>query len=497
MGLPGGVSQNINLRFKITFDQANQRLVFTDVTDYDSFTAIESILGIVKVVSPIETVYQNEGWQTVSFDSPDVTSGILSFAIENIDCESNFDTGLWQFFYKVQATYTTGGTDVFSVSPTYKYTFTPPTPDITPTFSKITSILTLTDSTVYDVVYDDYNDYSVPTGTPSPNTVTTTRTIQAESNVDRLLTIVPPYKAGSLTTKTGTTSSLTIGPNCYTGSYQLRVNTNPIYKLATWGSLTWIEVQFNLFATDNTVLEDTLNCFDYYATQITAINEKYLSLVGSNPREAEAYKQIRDNIGFYHNLFQIYEQIDEDTDWICTALEDILRKSGYLPVSHSTLPVEILPLATATTTTTDPNKWLNGVDTPADSLGSNDDFYLDTNTSKVYKKATGTWVYQMTIQGSGNNAKDNVTVTSDYTSTDDDDLILVDSSYNTVDIQLAQSTAYSENKILKIKAKKLTNRIRILAYNGETIETTSRIYQIGSEGDTIELQLVGTNWEVI
>lgn len=486
-----------DLRFKITFDQVNGKLTFLDFTDYDSDSTIESIKGIVRVVSPREAIYQNEGWQGISFSSPDIETGSLSFDIENVDCETNFDLGDWDFSYKVQAILINGKSSLFSVDATYNYNFTLPTPTITPEFSKITSILTLTDETEYAVTYTDYNDEGVTGGVPTPNRSAVTRTVQAESNVNRLLTIVPPYKAGSLTTKTGTTSSLTIGPNCYTGTYELRINTKPIYKLSTWGTGTWIEVQTDLYATGNTTLENALNCFDYYASQITAINEKYLSLVGSNPREAEAYKQIRDNIGFYHNLFQIYEQIGEDTDWICTALEDILRKSGYLPVLRGNLPVEIPAIASDSSTPVEIPQWLSGVDDPADQLGENGYFYLNTTNSKVYKKATGTWVYQMTIQGSGNNAKDNVTVTSNYSSTDDDDLILVDSSYNTVDIQLAQSTAYSENKILKIKAKKLTNRIRILAYNGETIETTSRIYQIGSEGDTIELQLVGTNWEVI
>jgi hypothetical protein len=175
-----------------------------------------------------------------------------------------------------------------------------------------------------------------------------------------------------------------------------------------------------------------------------------------------------------------------------------LGKSGYLPIAKSNLPIEIEAIASSSSTSVEIPQWLSGIDPiPAASLGGNGDFYLDTTTSKVYKKASGTWVYQMTIQGSGGNAKDNVTVTSDYTSTDDDDLILVDSTYNTVDIQLAQSSEYTENKIIKVKAKRLTYRIRILAYNGETIETISRIYQIGSEGDTVELQLVGTNWEVI
>jgi hypothetical protein len=74
---------------------------------------------------------------------------------------------------------------------------------------------------------------------------------------------------------------------------------------------------------------------------------------------------------------------------------------------------------------------------------------------------------------------------------------MVNSSYRTVDIQLGAASTMSDDKEFSIKAKTLVNRIRILAGVDETIEDVGvKNYTIGTEGDTIDIRLVGTNWEI-
>jgi hypothetical protein len=37
------------------------------------------------------------------------------------------------------------------------------------------------------------------------------------------------------------------------------------------------------------------------------------------------------------------------------------------------------------------NRWYAGVNAPSDSVGSNDDFYINVSTGDIYQKASGTW----------------------------------------------------------------------------------------------------------
>lgn len=56
-------------------------------------------------------------------------------------------------------------------------------------------------------------------------------------------------------------------------------------------------------------------------------------------------------------------------------------------------------------------EWLDGSGAPASTLGTDGQFYLDTDTGKLYKKETGAWVLKLTLSGGG----DGVTSYNDLT----------------------------------------------------------------------------------
>lgn len=55
-----------------------------------------------------------------------------------------------------------------------------------------------------------------------------------------------------------------------------------------------------------------------------------------------------------------------------------------------------------------PTIWYSGDGMPSGTLGKNSDFYLNNLNGDVYKKVSGVWVYQMTIQGVGSIATSQV-----------------------------------------------------------------------------------------
>jgi len=284
------------------------------------------------------------------------------------------------------------------------------------------------------------------------------------------------------------------GPNCWTGNYDLYLQSTLYYKIEDWGATNWVQAIFNVYYESDVELGDSLSEFEKYASCITSINEKYESYLSSNPRRAEEYETVVNQISFYWGLYNIYKNDGRDVTYVTNKLLELLRKYEFCDAQSTSGSVEILPLGGGTAIV-DTNAWGSGTEIPESTYGSDDDFFLVTTSSRVYKKIDGSWTHIMTISGSGS-LRDSVVVTSDYTITNADEFVVVDATSSDIVLTLDDITNFDEEKEIKIKARDKTYDIRVDAADSETIETRS-YYSMMSEGDTIDIRPVGTNWEIV
>lgn len=495
-----------DIKFRVEFDQSAGVIKFADISDYEGNGVDPAdVVGIVKITSPSGVEYINSGYDAGVFTNPDVSDdndlyNDTGLAVTMVD---NFEFGIWYFNYKVYL----GSGSVLHVSRWFDYQIAPPTPTTTSVFDRDTSVLTFTDTSTYKVAFT-HSSYAISTPAPSPNpsplttaTINTiqTRVIKYPKTISRTILIRPvlvePPVDAVIDDVSSTGTTVTYGPNCYTGDYRLYLQTYAYYDIQDWGSDTWVKAIFKVYTQTTKTLSSETSEFELYASCITAINEQYESYLSSNPRKAQEYEIIVNKISFYWGLYNIYKNVGRTTSYVTNKLIDLLRKFSGCNVTQPTQSVEIFPIIGSDVTTTTTNGWDSGTEIPAASYGENDDFFLVTTSSRVYKKIAGTWTHIMTISGSGQ-LRDSVVITTDYSITNSDEFIVVDAKTANITLTLDNIENFDDEKIISIKARTKTYNISIEAASGETIETRSS-YSIPSEGDTIDIRPVGTNWEIV
>ena len=123
----------INPIFRINFDVYNNTLTLTDLAQYSSFGS--GVKGIFTCVDPDGVIfYQNSGFATNNFSSPDINSGtstwskVLSSGNFPLDTSTNFvKLGGYMFYYKVSLD---GGSGYTEVSRSFNMDYVRPYPQI-------------------------------------------------------------------------------------------------------------------------------------------------------------------------------------------------------------------------------------------------------------------------------------------------------------------------------------------------------------------------------
>jgi hypothetical protein len=488
--------------FRVNYDQSDGVIKFSDLTDYAVLgVEIEDVSGMVKIVSPTGVNYINPGWETDDFTAPDV-SGSTSLVNDTdftFSVVNNFAFGSWYFYYKVK-----NGTNA-PIEVLRKFDYRVPVPAVSavPVFNRTLSTLTLTDASDYKInfTYSDLNSSSSGGGGGAPSTsaggqpVVTIpiRKSIVPATITRNMVIRPPLSTG-LDDSTSTAPTVVFGPNCWTGSYDLYIQSTVTYYIEKWGSRNWVQATFSVYYEDELSIDDSVSEFERYSACITAINEKYEGFLSSNPKKAQEYEVIVNKISFYYGLYNIYKNKGVPTSYVTNKLLELLRKFSLCDIDITSGSVEIIPIGGGTQTV-ETNEWLQGDEEPASTLGGNDDFYLNTSTSWVYQKKNGVWGHILTIGGAGA-LRDSVLVTTDYSITNADDFVLVEAGVANIILVLDEISSFDDEKIITIKAKKKDYNIRIEAATGNTVETRA-YYDIQSEGDTIKIRPYGTNWEIV
>ena len=116
-----------------------------------------------------------------------------------------------------------------------------------------------------------------------------------------------------------------------------------------------------------------------------------------------------------------------------------------------------------------PTIWHSGDGVPSATLGKNSDFYLNNLNGDVYKKVSGVWVYQMTIQGVHNMGTSQVfTSTSGqsvYTITGGYTIGSVDVYFNGIKLIKTEYTATNGTSVIISVSAQLNDIVEIIKYD--------------------------------
>uniref|UniRef100_A0A6M3MG07 Uncharacterized protein n=1 Tax=viral metagenome TaxID=1070528 RepID=A0A6M3MG07_9ZZZZ len=374
-------------KFKIDFylDNSPKDLKFTDLIAalYVNYgVTVADVRGIIKIVGPSGTIYQNSGYLTDDFSSPDINGNTSTWSKSSIalpvDSDGYVLKGTYTFYYKFSKD--AGVSLECTISKSIDYQYTSPTVVIGVTSSCEYSTLTAKDNTVYAITHE--------TVAISPIN---------DLDTDRDVKVQYPITSGQ-STLTGHTQSYTAGPNMWGGTYGISVETDLVYNLEAWSVYTWFSVNDTISGeTTHTIECDDCSCQVYLC--VVNLTEKKVTNV-SNKREHDRYSELIDEILQNWMLYQMSERCGYDSGLYCDNIRDIALANGCVCDTDANASKEIIPWAQATSSgSATVNQWYSGAGVPGAGLGVNNDFYLNETTSDVYKKEAGAWVLKLNIKG--------------------------------------------------------------------------------------------------
>jgi len=377
-------------RFKIDFylNTTTKKIKFTDIIagDYNTLYSLTlaDIKGLVKITGPNGIIYQNAGWATDNFDTPDIDgSGTPDWVEDDIalplDADSEVQLGEYLFEYKLSID---GGTNLYYLTQkTYDYQFENPVIEINTTHSCKYSTLSILDATTYEV--DDIE----------PSTKTRTTTVEY------------PITSGE-SDVTSSVQKVTVGPNIYSGSYNLSISSILYFELEQWDTPYWFNVYTTVVGEEaHEVICD--NCASEVVNCVKNLKNKYdEAILSGNSVKIKEYTDLLFKITVNWMLYEMYESNGYDSSEFINNIKELSITSGCSCTSGDDSSTEIIPWASASaSTSTAGSIWYYGDGVPGAGLGVNTDYYLDQGlsyTSKkgnIYTKTAGAWVLILNING--------------------------------------------------------------------------------------------------
>jgi hypothetical protein len=371
--------------FKVSDTYTAYPLTIYDKTDFNGvevgFTAA-NFLGTVKGYMPDGSVFM-----TVA--TPDITGATVSKGMAlAMDADGiNFIPGRYKFEYITTLT-TTQGVINHTVTKYADYQYVRPAFSIGMSADVNSSTLTSADITQYDSRSVSY---------------VASQTLKWPSDLN-------PTVADVL----GATSSLTIGPNIYSGSYTSIFTTTSQYSFGGGFIVEDVKTFSDSTIVDSNSLVCKVRCLldDYRkqikdiiaaggdATQLTIATNYILASL----RVYEAFIACDDRAGaikIKDDLLEFIETCDCDCD-DCDSPDE-------------TGPVEILPISSITQVVNgDSAEILFGTGVPSGVLGDDLDTYINVTNGDMYKKISGAWVMQLTLTGATGAAGTNGVGATEY-----------------------------------------------------------------------------------
>ncbi len=461
------------LRFRIVFDELQQRLLFEDLSQglYDShgYSDVKGLLWINHSVQGL--IYINDGYNVNSFVAPDTSE---DDRVKSIPLAVIYK-GQYVINYKVQH-----GDKISLSSKSYAFNLLSPSLNLDKSVNYDISVLNIEDISNYQVS----SELQVGGGK-----------VILPAMIKRALTVQPPLGVPmAIYYNEDAPQKVVIGPPIYTHRYQIELASTLVYQLEKWDNNYWVEWKFVSKHYDYVDVEFESDCISGYIACIYQLSERLIEARGRSHREADYYERLVYDITFYYGLYQMYKQAGLDTGYACEKIMTILKKECTLWTEKPNVPQKIEPIYDIGEGTPVPGtpgtKWYSGTGTPSDLLGDNGDFYLQTINGHVYKKDGGTWILLMILSLKGKRIVK--IVTSNYTMSAVDDTIFVRSGNTPVSIILPVG---EEGDSYTIVADWMISQISVMPQSG-TIEKKS-VYDFGTEGDSITVVFQNTNWKII
>jgi hypothetical protein len=454
------------IKFRITLDDIENKIVFNDLTDYTGYT----MSGILRISRNGEAIYVNSGFETNNLSSPDVTNAVLEKELPDIDITK----GVYKVEYKLNIV--TSGGKVLFVTKFREYNFQSAAPQMNVKWSVdyITSELSIVDHSTYVI------------STPDGNII--------ETSISRRVKVRPPIGTPMLTyDQEDQPAVVVIGPPIYTTNYDVKVESTLSYNLEVWDGDVWVIFKTKPVYIDSFNVEFDDDCIASCLACVRQLGEKMQDARKRSQREADYFERMVYDVSFYYGVYMMTKAAGQDPQFACDKIKEILRKECVVDLSPSKTPMLIPAIAGGGSGEPgEPGtKWLSGTTVPTPGSGVMGDFYLKTDDGKVYKKTSDTnWTHIMTLWVKGRRLTK--TVYGNYDMSPFDDVVFV-SPLSSMMITLP--SGLNEGNEFVIKVITLNNSVVIIPNVG-TINGSS-FYQFGTVGDSIHIVLRGTNWEII
>ena len=307
-------------------------LTLTDLiaSDYNTIHGLDlaEVEGMFKITGPNGIIYQNTGWDADDYASPDIVGATPLWEKGSITLPIDISGKVLPGTYKVEYKVTgdgTGNTN-YTFSKDYVHLYQRPTAVIIGSPVPTQSYMIVLDSTNYDVTVEG-QIYS-PT-----NTLTD----------DRVLLARWPIGSGVSDSTTGE-SSLQLGPNLWTGNYDLSLVTTVKYTLPAESDLT-IEVEDVVTGQNDSISVYVDDCTQSVQNCLLTLTARYEAARKENLPEHQTMKKNIDDIMLYYDMYKMAKETGSDTSYSCNQLMLLLQECGCISAGDTTLTSkEIIPI---------------------------------------------------------------------------------------------------------------------------------------------------------
>lgn len=462
------------IKFKVIFDLTTQTMTVEDKiqSDYETYANVTEadVKGLLKITDPLgQVLHKNTGYDSDDFSSPDLEAGSWDMDFAMTTNASGVVQGAYKVEYKLS---TDGGSSLFTTrtkNPTLNHT----TPEID--LSIDVDIETST------IKFIDQTSYGSPVNA-----------IDSE----RVFTVSWPTETG-LSDVTESDNDIVLGPNVYTGEYGYSITTPLTYMVENWDgySYLWVKDEATTNGT-NTVEWDNFSNTIYQAYK--TLDQNYNdSTDNKSLRVSGKLKKRRDDLAFYWGMYHMARRTEvDDLAWpkqkIIDLIDDVVDYVDDVPDGTEILPIDGVIINQGSG---DGVSWYDGEDDPTTDIGATDDYYLQSNGT-VWRKEFGVWVEKFNFISDTYSYSEK---TADYQMLAKDFTVNADGTSASVIITLPDAEAVYEGVVYRVKAKDLTNTVKVVTMSGQVMYDDNGLTEwiFTSAGDVLELVSNGTNWEII
>ena len=312
-----------DLRYRLTFDVFNNTLTFLDLL---SANYTGTIKGIISFLDPDGIIfYQNPGWATNDFSSPDISTGTWSKAIPNfpLEASTNFaKLGNYTVSYKVSI-----GSAVIESIKSFNLDYARPTPVIRMVANTNESTLNISDNSNYIVTHG--GDNVIPA-------ITYGQTLVAPVNPETGLPVVANV--------TSSQKTFSVGPNIYSRVYTDTLNNSLSYDFEKWDLLTWIVIQDTILGSKiEDVKDDTCMCAYYNC--IASLQLQMDAVRGENVLQYNKLRKAKDSLNDYMGMYLWAVKCGQDSAYWCKKIKEILVVNTPCDCAQDDdAPHEIIPI---------------------------------------------------------------------------------------------------------------------------------------------------------